>query len=593
MLCRAIEIEQAPVVRPEERCKAVDEIFRRLPHLRSVVVINEGMKPVGLIPRAQFLLQLSQRFGRALYENRPVRQLMQKDILVVPDSIGFDEFVRMRFMAAPSESNECFVITDADGCYCGVGSGKAVMAALMDKQTALLEDLSKSQKKLVETNGRLGREVKERRAAEEQAIQASNEDPLTGLYNRAPFVKEVSKRIESDEGFSLIFIDLDGFKTLNDVYGHLFGDEALRTVARRIQDVSRDIFCARFGGDEFAIVFSPCKCGCTAVEFARTVHELVTRPFEFERVTLHLGASLGLAHFPQHASQASEILQAADMAMLRAKREGGGVRVFNRDVDESDGSRRSQLQALTAAIQNKAIIPYFQPVYSLETGNPTTFEVLARWPSADAPLGKPSHFIPLAEREGLIDDVFWLVFSQACHKVRQLGKPVSLAFNVSARQLQNQSFPQRLLEAIERHDIAPHQFEVEVTETAMIANEKLADGALRKLASAGLSIALDDFGTGFSSLSLLHKFSFTKLKIDHSFVSRMEKDRRSRDIVASTVLMAERLGLCTAAEGVENAETLELLRQTGCDLVQGFYLAKPSAEIQLGAEGRDRFSAVA
>ena len=209
-------------------------------------------------------------------------------------------------------------------------------------------------------------------------------------------------------------------------------------------------------------------------------------------------------------------------------------------------------------------------------------EVLARWPHAPDPLGRPDNFIPMAEREGLIDDVFWLIFSKACHVARQTDPAACMAFNVSARQLQNPKFPAQLLGAIERFEMSPTQIEIEVTETAMIADEKYADAALRALAEEGLSIALDDFGTGFSSLSVLHKFSFSKLKIDNSFVRRMADDPRSRDIVESTMLMADRLGLQTSAEGVEDARTLQMLREAGCDLVQGFYLARPQAELFRG-----------
>lgn len=578
MLSAAIEVERAPVVGAHELCSVVDEILRNMPLLRSVVVADDDMKPVGLVSRSTFLLQLSQRFGRALYENRPIRQLMDTEPLVVNRSVEFDEFVRTSFLSGRHELQDCFILTDEDGHYYGVSNGKSVMTALLDVQRSLVTDLSMSQTQLVEANERLGREVCERRLAEQAAINASNRDPLTGLFNRAPFVESVSERIAAGDSFSIIFLDLDGFKTLNDVYGHLAGDEALRVVAARMAGVCEDAVCARFGGDEFALVFSDACSDDEAMRVAAKLHDLVTEPFDFDGATLKTGASLGVAGFPQDAERSNEILQAADMAMLRAKREGGGVRMFNRDIDASDVSARTQLHALTSAIQAQEIVPHFQPVFSLRADEPVMYEVLARWPTADAPLGQPACFIPVAEREGLIDDLFWLIFSQACHKVRHETRTIRLAFNVSARQLQNPKFPSRFLDGIARHGFAPSQFEVEVTETAMIANEKLADAALRVLAAEGVSIALDDFGTGYSSLSLLHKFSFSKLKIDHSFVSRMLEDNRSRDIVATTILMAERLGLQTVAEGVEDEATLELLRRAGCHMVQGYHLARPAPD---------------
>lgn len=580
MLAAEIEIERAPFVADHEPCKAVDDIFRNMPLLRAVAVLDDDMKPVGLVPRNEFLLQLSQRFGRALYENRPIRNLMHHAPLIVPESEAFDEFIRTRFLAGQHEVQDSFIVTDEDGRYRGISSGRAVMSALLDVQKSLLSDLSSSKEQLVAANTRLGEEVEVRRAAEREAINAAHRDPLTGLYNRAPMVREIGRLIDGDSPFALIFIDLDGFKTLNDVYGHLAGDSALRTVAARLLTLGEGITCARFGGDEFAVILPKTASADRPEDFARAVHKSITETFEFDGRYLRIGASLGLALFPDDSMRSNDILQAADMAMLRAKREGGGVRKYDRGIDAGSQSRRAQLQALTAAVADRQIIPYFQPIFDLRTGRPVLHEVLARWPGVDAPLGSPGHFIPLAEREGLIDELFWLVFAKACATLRQASSPTRLAFNVSARQLQNAALPAKLLGEIERQGLKPSDIEVEVTETAMIANEKLADIALRTLGQAGVTVALDDFGTGFSSLALLHKFSFDKLKIDHSFVSRMRDDRRSMDIVASTVLMAERLGLQTVAEGVEDEPTLSCLREIGCDLVQGFHLGRPQANFQ-------------
>ena len=577
MLGTAIEVERAPVISSDEPCRNADEVFRTLPLLRCIVVVDDEMCPVGLVQRNDFLLQLSQRFGRALYENRPVRQLMNKAPLIVSETEAFDAFVRRSLDSGLHEGQDCFILTDEEGRYRGVSNNKAVTTALLDLQRSLLETLEHSQQQLIEANERLGKEVSVRRLAEEEAIKASHHDPLTGLSNRAPFVAALNQWARAGQAFSLIFVDLDGFKTINDVYGHLAGDTALKVVARRIEENCRDGICARFGGDEFAIAFRESACDREASTLASAMHDGITAPFRFKSQRLKTGASLGIAHFPQHGSTPGELLQAADMAMLRAKRSGGGIGVFSQEEDGDSRSARTQLCDLTNAIRSSSLIPYFQPVFDLGSGQPVIHEVLARWPVAPEPLGRPGTFIPMAEREGLIDDLFWLIFSKACHAARRHDPAAAMAFNVSARQLQNPKFPTQLLGAIERFEMNPCQFEVEVTETTMIADEKHADSALRMLADEGLSIALDDFGTGFSSLSVLHKFSFSKLKIDHSFVRRMSEDARSRDIVESTILMADRLGLQTAAEGVEDAGTLELLRKAGCDLVQGFHLARPDA----------------
>lgn len=577
MLCAAIEIERAPVIGSDEPCKNADDVFRSMPLLRCIVVADDELRPIGLILRNDFLLQLSQRFGRALYENRPVRQLMNSSPIIVSESEDFDAFVRRSLTSGQHEIQDCFILTDEDGRYRGVSNNKAVMTALLDTQGALLSDLESSKTLLMAANERLGLEVGERRAAEEEAIKASNHDPLTALFNRAPFVAQISTWVTAGEPFSLIFIDLDGFKTVNDVYGHMAGDYALKTVAERIQSVCGPAICARFGGDEFAMAIHGRSGPDGAAKLARAAHELITAPFRFARTELRIGASLGIAHSPAHGATPSELLQAADMAMLRAKRGGGGIRVFSQDADGDSRSARTHLSDLTNAIRTRQLVPFFQPVFDLGSGQLVNHEVLARWPDAPAPLGRPDNFIPMAEREGLIDDLFWLVFAKACHAARKHDPALAMAFNVSARQLQNPKFPGRLLAAIERFGMSPSQFEVEVTETAMIAEEKYADSTLRMLAAEGLTIALDDFGTGFSSLAVLHRYAFSKLKIDHTFVRRMTDDARSRDIVESTILMADRLGLQTAAEGVEDAKTMDLLRAAGCDLVQGFHLARPDA----------------
>jgi len=236
MLCAAIEIERAPVIGSDEPCKNADDVFRSMPLLRCIVVADDELRPIGLILRNDFLLQLSQRFGRALYENRPVRQLMNSSPIIVSESEDFDAFVRRSLTSGQHEIQDCFILTDEDGRYRGVSNNKAVMTALLDTQGALLSDLESSKTLLMAANERLGLEVGERRAAEEEAIKASNHDPLTALFNRAPFVAQISTWVTAGEPFSLIFIDLDGFKTVNDVYGHMAGDYALKTVAERTTD---------------------------------------------------------------------------------------------------------------------------------------------------------------------------------------------------------------------------------------------------------------------------------------------------------------------------------------------------------------------
>ena len=586
VLGKVLEIEQAPLVSPDETCKVVDDLLRSKPQLRSVVVVDAAQRPIGLVDRNHFLLQLSQRFGRALYENRPVEQVMLADPLIVSESTEFDEFVSNQFMRGRREYQDIFVLTDDHGRYRGVSCGRAVINASMRRQQDIHSKLSESRQQLVEANKRLEREVAERRTAETEAVNAARRDPLTGLFNRAPFVEMVKSLCERKEAFFLVFIDLDGFKLVNDVYGHLAGDAALLAVARRLRDAAGPATCARFGGDEFAVVVTLDQCPDGAEAFSRQLHQAIVAPFQFENRSINIGASLGLAGFPGDAVQPNELLQAADMAMLRAKREGGGVRLFDQSVDENDQIARTKLSHLTNAISAGAIPPYFQPIFTTGSRQVVLHEVLSRWPGETSPLGQPARFIELAEREGLIDGLFWNVFAQSCQTLRRHDGNSPLAFNVSARQLQSPEFPSRLLRAIERQGLEPCRFEVEVTETAMISNEKLAETSLRTLSAEGIAISLDDFGTGYSSLSLLHKLSFNKLKIDNSFVRSMTKDNRSRDIVESTILMASQLGLATCAEGVEDEKTLRMLEQAGCDLVQGFFLARPGPGLNLPNQER-------
>jgi diguanylate cyclase (GGDEF)-like protein len=419
-------------------------------------------------------------------------------------------------------------------------------------------------------------EISEREAAEARAQSLARHDPLTGLANRRHFLEELDRRLNligpEEIAFALMFVDLDRFKPINDVHGHAIGDQLLQVIATRLQGCIRDdSFAARLGGDEFCVLLeTPSGREGVAAAGRRILNEL-SAPILVNGLKLTVGASIGIALCPDDGRSAAELLQRGDAAMLRAKEDRGAYKFFDSSIDEELKSKAALETDLRAAIPNGDIVPYFQPVLHLDSGELAGFEVLARWPHLERGMISPTQFIPVAEEAGLVDAMFWALLAQACRKALDAPGLFTLAVNISPSQIRDQWFPEKVLRTLRETGFPAQRLEIEVTESAMIGDIQRAKSSLMSLKNQGVRIALDDFGTGYSSLFLLRALPIDKLKIDRSFVSSLVADRESATIVGALVGLGKALGLQITAEGVEDEATAAALQAMGCEFVQGFY----------------------
>ena len=461
----------------------------------------------------------------------------------------------------------------------------ARVKAQLDRRQAVLEldairdSLEKTVQQrtqdLVSANETLSAEISEREAAEARAQSLARHDPLTGLANRRHFLEELDRRIalvgSEENAFALMFVDLDRFKPINDVHGHAIGDQLLQVIGTRLMACIRDdSFAARLGGDEFAVLIEgPGGREAVAAAARRILHEL-SAPILVNGLKLTVGASIGISLCPEDGRDAAELLQRGDAAMLRAKEDRGAYKFFDSSIDEELRSKAALETELRSAIPNGDIVPYFQPVVRVDTGELDGFEVLARWPHRERGMISPVDFIPVAEDAGLVDAMFWALLAQACRKALNAPGEFTLAVNISPSQVRDQWFPEKVLRTLRETGFPAQRLEIEVTESAMIGDVARAKSSLMSLKNQGVRIALDDFGTGYSSLFMLGELPIDKLKIDRSFVARITTDRENATIVGALIGLGKALGLKVTAEGVEDEATSDALRAMGCQLAQGF-----------------------
>ena len=461
----------------------------------------------------------------------------------------------------------------------------ARVKAQLDRRQAVLEldairdnlerTVQQRTQDLVSANETLSAEIGEREAAEARAQSLARHDPLTGLANRRHFLEELDRRIAlvgaEENAFALMFVDLDRFKPINDVHGHAIGDQLLQVIGTRLTSCLReDSFAARLGGDEFAVLLEgPAERDAVGAAARRILHEL-SAPILVNGLKLTVGASIGIALCPEDGRDAAELLQRGDAAMLRAKEDRGAYKFFDSTIDEELKSKAALETELRSAIPNGEIVPYFQPVVRVDTGELVGFEVLARWPHRQRGMISPATFIPVAEDAGLVDAMFWALLAQACCKALEAPGEFILAVNISPSQVRDQWFPEKVLRTLRETGFPAQRLEIEVTESAMIGDVARAKTSLMSLKNQGVRIALDDFGTGYSSLFLLRELPIDKLKIDRSFVARITTDRENATIVGALIGLGKALGLKVTAEGVEDEETNEALRAMGCELAQGY-----------------------
>ncbi|KJC44728.1 hypothetical protein UP06_18915 [Bradyrhizobium sp. LTSP857] len=432
----------------------------------------------------------------------------------------------------------------------------------------------------------LSREIKSRIGAELEARKLARHDPLTGLPNRRFFEERLEEYLgtaSATHQVAVLMMDLDGFKVVNDTHGHAVGDKALNEFARRVSVIVRaDAFLARIGGDEFTIVMPKIDTLDDPTNLARRIAAAVAEPFVVEHVTAEFGVGIGIAIAPNDGVHADELVRRADRALYRAKAAGrSSVRFFEREMD-THVERRIQIeQALRCAIASNGIVPHYQPLVSLDGNRIIGFEALARWENADLGFVPPDVFIPIAEETHLINGLSDQLFRRACLDANTWPTTFVLAFNVSPVQLRDPTLGLRLLSILAQTGFNPRRLEIEITESALVENIEVAQTVIDQLRQVGVRIALDDFGTGYSTLSQLLSFHLDKIKIDRSFVSRLEQSEESQVIVRAILGLAKGFGLTTTAEGVEDAGQLAYLQANGCTEGQGYLFSKaiPAADI--------------
>lgn len=429
------------------------------------------------------------------------------------------------------------------------------------------------------------RDISERRQAEQALRWAASHDALTGLPNRAHargFLDRILAGGQGGDGSgTLLYIDLDRFKPINDVYGHEIGDRVLLEVSQRMQGLMCDgDLLARVGGDEFVTIWPNRADGDRqVVHAAEGLIAALSLPINLGNIQVKLSASIGISRFPEHGTSTDALIHAADLAMLQAKQSGRSAYGFYLpSMDERAQFVVNVERRLQQALDKGQLSLHFQPIVNLVSGVAEGVEALVRLEDGlEPPLG-PAAFIPIAEMCGLIVPLGQWVSLEACRQLsrwRDAGIRLQVSVNVSALQFQRADFMHQIGELIAVSGIDPHCLVIELTETAVMANMAEALQTLSQLKRMGISIALDDFGTGYSSLSVLSTLPIDKIKIDQSFVRKIESDHVSRAVIDAVIALAKCLNLQIVAEGIETEGALRYLQERGCQQGQGYYFSRP------------------
>jgi diguanylate cyclase (GGDEF)-like protein/PAS domain S-box-containing protein len=415
-------------------------------------------------------------------------------------------------------------------------------------------------------------------------------DGLTDLPNRMMLFDRLADALEAARSdgrlIALLLMDLDRFKEVNDTFGHHFGDVLLKQVAFRLRNqLHVDDTVARLGGDEFAVVLTSALDPNAVAMTARRILNSLQQPFVVEGQVLEVGASIGIALYPQHGSDARTLMRRADVAMYATKQSNAGFTFHERDEPESRvPDQLSLVVEMRTAIERNEFELYYQPKRHLHSGLVTRVEVLIRWNHPRRGLLMPVSFVPIAERTGLIKPMTdWILDKalQQCREWQDAGAPIHVAVNVSAKSLLEETLPSKVQSLLDKWNIDPRFLKIEITESSIMADPAHALAIMSMLQSMGVRLSVDDFGTGYSSLTHLRELPIDEIKIDKAFVLGMLTSDADAAIVRTVIDLAHNLGKQVCAEGVEDAETLRRLEEMGCDLAQGYFIshAVPAAAL--------------
>jgi diguanylate cyclase (GGDEF)-like protein/PAS domain S-box-containing protein len=438
-------------------------------------------------------------------------------------------------------------------------------------------------------------DITQKKIAEEKIQFLAYFDSLTNLPNRTLVKDRLSQSIavakRNRQKIGVLYLDIDGFKVINDCLGHSVGDELLQQVAGRLRACAREAdSVARLGGDEFLIALGPIDSYSDAAVVAERVARELNPAFNLHGHSLTVTCSMGISIFPTHGEDAETLIKNADAAMYASKNLGRNTFSFFSEEMTTQAIERLQLgNSLRSALDRDEFFLVFQPEFDLQTGKITCWEALLRWKHPELGLIPPDKFIPIAEANGMIVPIGEWVLRTACTHARRWhdrGNRIPVAVNVSAVQFRQTGFCDLVREVLDQSGLYPEYLELEITESLLLATEDMRSEVLGQLKTLGVRLAIDDFGTGFSSLSYLKQLPVSKLKIDRSFIRDLQHSGNDEAITAAIIQMAKCLKLKVTAEGVENEGQLRLLRDHGCDDVQGFLFSKPQKPDQMDFQSR-------
>jgi diguanylate cyclase (GGDEF)-like protein len=557
-------------IAPDALCINAHDLFLQNPRLHAIPVVDSRARPVGLLNRFRVLEGFSQRFGHELWARRRVHDVMERHPLIVDHNTTLDDLSTMIAEDDGQYMFDGFIVT-RDGSYAGVGTAHRLMRRLSERRQAYLYHLA-------------------------------HHDALTGLANRSLFDDRVTQALKAAERNSrrvaLLFVDLDRFKAVNDTLGHAFGDLLLKATADRITAVvRRGDTVARLGGDEFAIVLPEVTQDHAPGLVAAKIQAAMSAPFVLEEQEVHVSCSIGLAVHPDDAGGRQALLRAADAAVYHAKQLRNTWQRYSSEMARPMLQGVWTFSALKRAIDSGELEVFYQPQVALDTNRIVGLEALVRWRHPTQGLLPATDLIALAEDTGLIVLLGEEVLRAAMRQMRiwdeRFGdERLALAVNISGVQIREGSVVAMLRRVLDETGFDPARLELEITESTAMRSASSSQATLLQLKAMGLRLAVDDFGTGYSSLSQLERMPVDTLKIDRTFLSLS----RSEEAVAGSaatgalakavILIARSLGLRVAAEGVEQQEQLDFLREHGCDLAQGYLFSPPLS----GAEITDYLS---
>ena len=408
-------------------------------------------------------------------------------------------------------------------------------------------------------------------------------DPLTALPNRSLFIKNLESTLKNCNKHknlsAILFMDLDGFKQVNDTLGHDIGDTLLIDVAARIaSQINTSDSLYRLGGDEFAIILPEITNLTVPSQAAEAITQILEQPFQINEKLINVGISIGIAIYPTHADNANDLVRYSDIAMYSAKRLRSGYEIFSEEHNKSQIESLKLMAELRTAIKQDALHLVFQPKLDLKNKQISSIEALVRWNHPEAGPIQPGDFIALAEDSILINELTEWVINNAlkqCAYMEEKGHTLNVSINISARNLQNQKIMIQTLSAIERHRLTPRRITLEITETALMTKSSVAIKNLVGLSMMGVHLSIDDFGTGHGSLIYMQKLPIKEIKIDRTFANSIPNNARDEKIVRSIIHLAHDIDCQVVAEGVESQETMDMLSEMGCDYIQGYLICKP------------------